>query len=67
MKPHQLIPLIEHFIQQTKEVIEKKVVTPICDSEIELENMEVRKMDTILEHFKLWRNFKDQMQMPIVN
>jgi hypothetical protein len=47
---------------QTEEALKIEVVAPICDNEIELEKMQVSRMETILEDFKLWKNFRDQMQ-----
>jgi hypothetical protein len=62
VKSNQLIILIGHFIQQTEELLNEKVVTCICDIEIDLENMKVSRMETILEYLNLWRDFKDQMK-----
>jgi hypothetical protein len=39
VKPNQLVLLIEHVIQQTKDALKIEVVTPICENEINIENM----------------------------
>jgi hypothetical protein len=64
IKPNQLILSTKHFIQQTKEALKTEVVTPICDGEIELEKMQLNRIEAILEDFKLWKDFRDKMQMP---
>jgi hypothetical protein len=43
IRPNKLILSTKHFIQQTKEALKIEVITPICDGEIDLEKMQLRK------------------------
>jgi len=42
-------------------------MTLICDNEIELDNMQVSRMEVILEDLKMWKDFKGQIKIPKVN
>jgi hypothetical protein len=38
------------------------VTTQICDSEIDLEKMQVSRVDAILKDYELWKEYRDKMQ-----
>jgi hypothetical protein len=62
INPIKLISLAKDFMQQTEQSLKIEVTNPICDSEIDLENMQMGRIDVILKDFKLWKEYRDKMQ-----
>jgi hypothetical protein len=63
MKPTTLITLARDFIQKTKQSLKMEVTTNICDSEIDLEKMQLSRVDVILKDYELWKEYRDNMQL----
>jgi hypothetical protein len=40
-----------------------EVTTQICDSEIDMEKMQLSKVDVILKDYELWKEYRDNMQL----
>jgi hypothetical protein len=62
IKPIKLVSVAKDFILKTKQCVKTKVTTQICDSEIDLENMYIWRLDVILKDYKLWNGYRDKMQ-----
>jgi hypothetical protein len=62
MKPIKLITLAKNFIKNTKQDLKLEVTTKICDGELDLEKMQLCKLENIMEDYVLWKEYKDQME-----
>jgi len=59
-----LISLAKDFLQQTKKILKIEVITPIFDNEIDLEKLQLGRIDIIWKDFKFLKEYRDKMQQP---
>jgi transposase len=62
MKPMKLITLAKRFIKNIEQELKLEVTTKICDGELDLEKMQLRKLEKIMEDYALWKEYRDQME-----
>jgi hypothetical protein len=63
MKPMRLITLEKCFIKRIERGLNLEVTTNICDGELNLKNMQLNKLETILEYYTSWKEYIDKMEL----
>jgi hypothetical protein len=63
MEPTRLIILDKYFIKKTEQGLKLEVTTNICDSELDLEKMQLSGLETILKDYELWKEYRDKMEL----
>jgi hypothetical protein len=63
MKPTRLITLAKEFIKNTEKGLKLEVTTKICDGEMDLEKMQLSRLETILKDYELWKEYRDKMEL----
>jgi hypothetical protein len=53
----------KEYIKKTEHSIKLKVTTKICDGELDLEKMQLNRLDVILKDYKLWKEYRDTMEL----
>jgi hypothetical protein len=64
IRPAKLIFLIEDSLQRVEHKLKTEIIIPICNSKMDLQRTQLCRVDTILEDFKMWKNFIEKMQPP---
>jgi len=63
MKQTRLITLAKECIQNTEQSLKIEVTTKICDGELDLEKMQLSRLETILKYYELWKEYRDKMEL----
>jgi len=63
MKPSRLVTLSKEFIKNTKKGFKMEVKSKICDGDMDLENMQLSRLETILKDYELWKVYRDKMEL----
>jgi hypothetical protein len=62
IQPSKIITLIEDVMQCVEQSLRMKIIIPMCKSEVDLERMQLLRVDSILEDFKRWKAFMDESE-----
>ena len=62
MNPMKIITLDKSFIKNIEQELKLEVTTRICDGELDLEKMKLRKLEKIMEDYVLWKEHRDQIE-----
>jgi hypothetical protein len=62
MKLMNLITLSKSFIKKTEQELNLEVTTKICVGELDLEKIQLGKMEKIMEDYVLWKEYIDQKE-----
>jgi hypothetical protein len=54
--------MTRNFIKKTTLELKLEVSTKICDGELDLEKMQLDKLEEIMKDYSLWREYRDQME-----
>jgi hypothetical protein len=57
-----LITLTQNFIKKTEQELKLEVSTKICDGELDLEKMQLSKLEEIMKDYALWKEYWDHME-----
>jgi hypothetical protein len=55
MKLVRIITLAQNFIKKIEEELNLEVTTKICDGELDLEKIQVRKLEKVMEDYVIWK------------
>jgi hypothetical protein len=59
LKPDTLINMTEDFVQCTTRELKQEVSTKVCNGELDMENMQSGKLESIMKDYSLWKGYQD--------
>jgi hypothetical protein len=63
VKPTRLVTMAKDYIRNTEQSIKLEVAAKICDGELDLEKMQLNRLDVILKYYNLWKDYRDNMEL----
>jgi hypothetical protein len=64
IQPIILISLTQDSMRRVEQRLKMEIITPICNSETDLERTWLHQVDNILNDFKTWKAFIDAKSQP---
>jgi hypothetical protein len=62
MKPTRLITLTKYYLKRIQQDIKLEIASRICDGELQVEKMQLSRIDVVLKKFELWKAYRDNIE-----
>jgi hypothetical protein len=62
INPIRIVTLAHNFINNIEKELKIEVTTKIFDGKLDLEKMQLSKLENIMENYALWNKYKDKME-----
>jgi hypothetical protein len=63
MKPINITIMDKHLIKKIEKYLKLAFTTNICDGELNLEKMQLNRLEKNMEDYALWIEYRDQMEL----